>query len=317
MALKLEEAIDRLNTRYYEHTWDGNPEGQDEEARLTTPWPGRPDESIMVSVHKDVGIFQKFHRHDFFFINFALEGDFEALSQSDERRVTIREGEAYLAQPYSGYAVVAGPGQKNTICAILIQRAAFFREFYSVLAESPRLFHFFLEAADNRYADSYLHVRFEEDPLARQLVEIMICEYAADPESSQALLRPLVLALLLAITRGAAPEEEPVKVPLAQQIQDYILRHYQEASLKKLGEVFGYHPTYISALIRQETGKSFSQLKLEARMQNGLYLLKSSGLSVEEVAALLGYTSPSNFYKTFKACFGLSPRQYLEKQPAD
>lgn len=312
----LDEAIDVLNRNYHRHIWDSNPEGQTPEEQMTTRWPGRPEEDIVVSVHKDAGIFQKFHRHDFFFINFALEGDFEALSQQDDRTITIREGQAYMAQPYSGYAVTARPSSKNTIAAILIQRTAFFREFFSVLSSNPKLFHFFLDVKNNRYSESSLLIDFENNEDARRLVEFMIREYAFHKDESQPLLKSLVLSLLLLMAREIR-EEENRTATLADQLTAYISTHYQDLTLEQLSRQFSYHPNYISGLLRRETGQTFSELLLQERMKNAIFLLKGSKLPVDEVADLLGYANPSNFYKAFKACYGMTPRQYLAHAGAE
>lgn len=40
-------------------------------------------------------------------------------------------------------------------------------------------------------------------------------------------------------------------------------------------------------------------------------LMKGTTLSNEEIAAMLGYSNSSNFYKAFKDYYGVSPREYL------
>ena len=51
-------------------------------------------------------------------------------------------------------------------------------------------------------------------------------------------------------------------------------------------------------------------------MDRAKILLKSTDLSIEEIAAILGYSNSSNFYKAFKACFHMSPREYQKQFPA-
>lgn len=43
-------------------------------------------------------------------------------------------------------------------------------------------------------------------------------------------------------------------------------------------------------------------------------LLKGTTLSVEEIAAMVGYTNNSNFYKAFREYYHQSPRQYFSKE---
>lgn len=40
--------------------------------------------------------------------------------------------------------------------------------------------------------------------------------------------------------------------------------------------------------------------------------MKNTNLSIEEIAAMLGYSNHSNFYKAFKEHYGETPRAYLQ-----
>ena len=72
---------------------------------------------------------------------------------------------------------------------------------------------------------------------------------------------------------------------------------------------FGYHPVYISRLLPQKTGKTFSELLLEVRMRKAKLLLNNTDLSIEKIATMLGYSNSSNFYKFFKSYYGHTPRK--------
>lgn len=43
-------------------------------------------------------------------------------------------------------------------------------------------------------------------------------------------------------------------------------------------------------------------------------LLQGTTLSIEEIAAMLGYTSSSNFYKAFKEEYGVTPREWMARK---
>jgi len=48
------------------------------------------------------------------------------------------------------------------------------------------------------------------------------------------------------------------------------------------------------------------------RITNACSLLESTSLSVEEIAALVGFETPFYFSRLFKRAMGVSPRQYRE-----
>ena len=45
-------------------------------------------------------------------------------------------------------------------------------------------------------------------------------------------------------------------------------------------------------------------------MSRAVILMKNTTLSNEEIAAMLGYSDQSNFYKAFREFYGVSPREY-------
>ena len=52
----------------------------------------------------------------------------------------------------------------------------------------------------------------------------------------------------------------------------------------------------------------------QQRMERALILLNGTTLSIEEIAAMLGYSNHSNFYKAFKEYYGTTPKDYLPEK---
>lgn len=57
-------------------------------------------------------------------------------------------------------------------------------------------------------------------------------------------------------------------------------------------------------------GTSYAELLTEAKRRDALRLLEDSGLPIQRVAELLGYTSPANFTRAFRAWTGRTPRDF-------
>lgn len=142
----------------------------------------------------------------------------------------------------------------------------------------------------------------------------MILEYANKDEHTQELLKPMTLTLIMMLARQfrmvhAAGEEADV---ISQMVR-YMDEHLEHVTLAMLAAAFGYHPSYISARLSKRTGRSFSQILLSQRMERALLLMRTTDLSIEEIAPMLGYSDKSNFHKAFRAYYGMTPRQYLQK----
>ncbi|WP_419812919.1 AraC family transcriptional regulator [Bacterioplanoides sp.] len=60
----------------------------------------------------------------------------------------------------------------------------------------------------------------------------------------------------------------------------------------------------------QELGTSYQRILDEVRKEMAIEYLRNSGLPIEEVAALVGYSDPSNFRKAFRRWTGHAPSYY-------
>lgn len=311
----LDAAIKKLGELFAKRSWSylDVPAGSPMEKSYA--WPGPLEENIMICVHKGPDIQEMFHRQDFFFFNFAYLGDYGALSYKYDNHITIHENECYIGQPFAGYAFSAHSEQDIVIIGVLIQKETFFRVFLPVLSSDTKLLHFFLDPQTNEYSQEFIHLRFDEPFFVRTLLEMMVMEYADPQEDTQAILQPMVLTLLMMVARQY---KLSIPVPKDERLSDRIVRYMSEHSnavtLKDIAKHFSYHPNYISTLLHQEIGKSFSEILLEQRMERAAFLLKGTNLSVEEIAAMLGYSNSSNFYKAFRKFYQCSPRNYFRKR---
>lgn len=311
----LRAAIDQLGSEFARldlsfHQIPGRPEGD-----VTSYFPGAPEEDVLICVFKGKHIREPFHRQDFFFINFAYGQSYDALSARFDNQITVHENECYISQPYGGYALRGESDTDITIIGVLIRREAFFREYLPVLSSDTTLFRFFLEPQKDRFSDEFIHLSFDGCHPVRRLMELLVIEYANRNEDTQAILKPILLALLLHIAREYRAEKAAdARRSLPEAIIQYMANRLERVTLADIGREFSYHPTYISSLLRRETGKTFSRILLEKRMERAVILLRNTSLSVEEIAAMSGYSDPSNFYKSFREYYGMTPREYLQRK---
>jgi YesN/AraC family two-component response regulator len=83
-------------------------------------------------------------------------------------------------------------------------------------------------------------------------------------------------------------------------------------SIDSLAAAFHFSPKYISSLIKQATGKSFTDYLTDIRLAKAALLLRATALSVGEIAAAVGYQDPHYFHRIFKRKMDLTPAQYRE-----
>lgn len=84
-------------------------------------------------------------------------------------------------------------------------------------------------------------------------------------------------------------------------------------TLKYVANEMHLHPTYLSNLLKQQTGKTAAQLVRERLILEAQSLLKNTDMTVAEVAYYLHFKDNSNFAKFFRHQVGLSPSDYREQ----
>ncbi|MGN0421605.1 MAG: helix-turn-helix transcriptional regulator [Lachnospiraceae bacterium] len=311
----LEESISYLQEQYYNLDWSLHDVVVDEVKEKIIYWPGASNEDIIITVHKSKGASEVFHRHDYFYFNYAYKGNYDSLSEKYDHCVTIHENELYAGQPFAGHALCMHDNRETVIIGLLVQKHTFFKAFLPMISSNSQLFHFFLDPSTNRCSDTFLHFKVEDTAVMKALLEIMVIEYADKGEDTQEMLRPLSLSFLMQVARQYARQCKKEDVGrLSDRILQYISEHLDAVTLKDIASHFSYHPNYISALLHKELGKTFSEILLKQRMERAALLLKGTELSIEEIAEILGYSNSSNFYKAFREYYHQSPRNYFARK---
>lgn len=303
--------IHELKDQYRQYDWTYHPVSPEID-ELMFRWPGRPEEDIVVVVHQSDECGEKFHYHDFFHFNFALKGSFESTCGSDRRLVVTNEGELCAGQPFSGHAIGPHDNNDTLIVGVLIKQSAMQELFLPLLSPNASLFRFLVDPTIDVRSDAFIHFSLGEMTEIRQLLSLMVEEYASKQEDSQSVLRGLVLSLLALVSRrfseqGGQPVVAQDSAP--DEIVQYIRTHSDSATLTEVAGHFGYAPSYLSGLIKAKSGKSFSEIVLSERMARAAMMLEGTNLSVEEVSRFLGYGNTSSFYRAWRKYYGTSPRE--------
>lgn len=308
----LERSLDILAEEFKNLKWDYPKLEVEKRHETMLYWPGEEEEEIMICVLQDQDFREELHRHDFFFFNYAYRCDYEAETEIKGNIIKIKEGECYIGQPFTGYGLRQSADDPAVVIGVLVQKQMFYRDFLPIIASDPAIFHFYLDPQNDAYSEDFMHFPIQEDSPIRNLLETMVIEYANRKDDTQTVLRPLVSSLLLYIARcyrELYPQESGKT--LAKKIMRYMITHTDTVTLSDLGKQFSYHPNYISNLLRKDTGRSFSEILTQMRMERAVMLLRGTELPVEEISAMLGYADRSNFFKTFKEYYGKTPREYV------
>lgn len=114
---------------------------------------------------------------------------------------------------------------------------------------------------------------------------------------------------------GSLDEKRIISRPyqLVQQAIKYIEKNYnKKVHLEELARHLYLSPVYLSTIIRQYTGYTFSDYITFVRMENAKKMLASS-LSVKEVAMAVGYSDSNYFCRVFKKVTGVTATSFRKR----
>lgn len=93
-------------------------------------------------------------------------------------------------------------------------------------------------------------------------------------------------------------------------VLNYVQEHYRDGNLSDLAEALHYDVYWLSKEIKEKTGKTYTELVQEKRLNQASYLLKHTKMSVMDIGMSVGYENLSYFHRIFQKKFKTTPRKY-------
>ena len=184
-----------------------------------------------------------------------------------------------------------------------------------LMALAPSSSNFFQVLVDNlgqeQQSTTVITESGEVDPaMLQDIFSLMVVAYAERREEWELAIDGLASAAI-ALASPAISHQPGRRSPddLVALLLTEIATHPESVTLQGLAERFSYNPTYLSGLLHERCGRTFSHLVREQRMLRAHQLLTDTGLSVAKVAAMVGYEGTSNFHRLFRERFGETPAQ--------
>lgn len=103
----------------------------------------------------------------------------------------------------------------------------------------------------------------------------------------------------------------PASSTIVRNVLDYIRNHVTEGlALENVAAKYFVSPNYLSSLIRKETGLTYRQHIINAKLSVAKHMLDDTRMRVEDIAYAIGYENYISFYNVFKKTEGMSPTEY-------
>lgn len=255
------------------------------------------------------------HVHDYIEILFVYRG--RCTLTVEDKVNELGEGDLILIDKFIPHTVNK-IGTEDVVLNMILKQDVLTPSFLGRLGRQNLISRFMLDSFINKRKNHhYLVFRTERGSKATEFMENIMCElFDRDFYSAEIIDSCLVILFSMLIrsssqqqtASGSTPNRE---IPLFDFLK-YIEEHYRTCTLVTMGEHFGFHPNYLSALLKKATGKSFKDLLQLQRLSKAALFLARSDMPIPDIAEEVGYSSLTFFYKKFKELYLETPHCYRE-----
>ena len=132
-----------------------------------------------------------------------------------------------------------------------------------------------------------------------------------DPDIIRASIEALIVAVNKIEELGSADACTDARMI---EIMNYVQANYIDITLDDLAEKFFLSNPYLSKYIKEKSGMTFGDLVKKIRMNKAKALLKSSNMTVENIAMSVGYQNVEHFNRLFKKAYDMTPMQFRNQK---
>lgn len=287
------------------------------EVRLTEDmfFPGPDSTNRNVTLRKHKRYTPKFnHKHELFQIGFVLRG--QHIDTIADKQVVLPAGSLYFIPPETIHSTDVT--EDSLVVYIMIKRSTFDEVFIKLLTASDILSRFFMRNIYNK-GKEFLVFNIGNDIELLELFFSMLVEQSINDKETSRIMENQLSIFFSMINRkyGKNPivhEQLNVDENL-WEIITYINEHFRTITRAKLAAHFGLSAAHCSRLIKSITGKTFTVLLQDLRMNHARSMLSQSGMKIYDISYSLGYENQEVFIRSFKKVHGISPVQYRKNYP--
>ncbi|MGG5371894.1 AraC family transcriptional regulator [Enterococcus sp. AZ196] len=242
------------------------------------------------------------HHHDYIEIVYVPKG--KLLNVVNHSPFIMKSGSLFLINKEIPHLVSRIPNEteKPMIVNLLIH-TEIFDTFKKATQQSTTL----TEQLFN-FGDYLIYHKSDLDNVHYYLQRLITEYYQAEYTFSYT-----VLGYLMIFLEQLIQLQHPLKKSVDTLTQNVVTKIKQDpanASLEVLTKHFSYSKGHLSRHIKEQTGKTISQLITDEKLALAERYLSETTKTISEISEMINYQSESHFYRLFKKRFQLTPKQY-------
>lgn len=140
---------------------------------------------------------------------------------------------------------------------------------------------------------------------ARESIKLHLRDEPVPKELCDVLIPPLALMLEQFFLEYAENEKDEYN-----QILQFLNEYHSYISVAQIAVYFGRSISHISHLFKSKSGFSISEYCNRLRLRDAEKLIRTTSLSITQIALDVGFCDTSYFIRTFRKKHGITPLQY-------
>lgn len=254
------------------------------------------------------------HDHTFFELIYVYDGACEQTISGSKHSLSL--GDICIIPPGIRHSI--GVFDNSIVFNCLIRKSTLHNIFFNFLSNPNILTAFFLNNIYSENGNDYIIFHTGSDyEIGRGFL------YMYWESVNQSLYWDQMISYTLMLVFGLLIRnyEKSIDVPTFTQKADvqrfallqFIQDNFANVTLDQIAEKFHYTPEYTSRLIKSTTGRSFTQIVQQVRLEKAQVLLQDTNLSVANIANQVGYETTEYFIRIFKKQMHMTPTEYRRK----
>ena len=266
---------------------------------------------IEIRPHTRFAHFPK-HRHNYAELVYVCCGSATHII-NDTDKIILQEGDLLFLNQSATHEIL--PAGQDDIAVNFIILPEFFDRILSMMERENVLRSFLISTLSSHDSQiTYLHFQAKGILPIQNLIENMLWNLI-DKKPGTNTINQITMGLIfmnLSVFAESMAQSQTgnYEQDLIFRILKYIEAHYKSGTLTDISAEVKLPPYYISRLLKKYTGQTFKELLQQQKLQQAVYLLSQTTLSVDDIIDAVGYNNSSYFYRIFREKYRCSPKEY-------
>ncbi len=254
------------------------------------------------------------HRHNFFEIVCTTKG--RCLHKVENKEVIMTQGDITIIPPNVMHYLRAEPD--CVTLTIKIRKSTFDSVFSALIRSGSTLSAYFTQTLYSKHYRNSLTFHCGQDAFLPELLLYMFSQQTEKKRHYNHVLDGLLATFFPYLVQNfentiELASGDNVQNERMMEIESYMRQNYRTATLKSTAQHFYLTPSYLSTTIKKQTGYTFSNIIQRMKMEQAAHLLVDTSMKVEQICENVGYQDSTQFIRTFKKYYGITPHRYRKE----